>query len=185
MKNDITIIFLTNNELPKEWAKFHLKTLLDAVNGAPIITISRKPTVIGTNPNLLQTEPKSPSNVYWQLLRGAKIAKTKYIAVAEDDTLYSKEHFEFRPKKYKIAYNMNHWSLFTWGEPVYNWRNRKGNYSMLGEREFIIEALEERFAKYPNGTPDKITGEIGRAMVERNLGITERKAEQTDYKQTI
>lgn len=69
---------------------------------------------------------------------------------------------------------MNHWSLFTWGEPIYSWRNRRGNYSMLSYRKLVIEALEERFKKYPNGTPDKITGEIERPMVERNMGITLR-----------
>jgi len=174
--SDITIIFMTNNELPESWANYHKQVLLDAAGDSPIISVSRKPMDLGMN--IIQTEPKSPSNIYWQLLRAAKLAKTKYIAQAEDDTLYSKEHFEFRPKKHKVAYNMNHWSLFTWGEPTYNWRNRRGNYSMIGEREFIIECLEERFAKYPNGTPDKITGEIGRDMVEHNMGITVRKAEE-------
>jgi len=176
MNTDLTVVFLTNNELPESWMAYHKGVLLDALDGASLITISRKPLDFGIN--ILQTETKSPSNVYKQLLRGAKLATTKYIAMVEDDTLYNKEHFSFRPKKHRIAYNMNHWSLFTWGEPTYNWRNRKGNYSMIGEREFIIECLEERFAKYPQGTPDKITGEIGRDMVEHNMGITVRNAEE-------
>jgi len=177
---DVTIIFLTNNELPEKWAEFHMKTLREAIGDSPMIIISRRLYAVlpeGTK-NILQIEPKSSSNVYKQLLRGAKMVATKYVAVAEDDTLYNAEHFNFRPKKHPIAYNMNHWSLFTWGEPVYNWRNRRGNYSMIGEREVVIEALEERFAKYPNGTPDNITGEIGRAMVEHNMGITVRKVEE-------
>ena len=45
---------------------------------------------------------------------------------------------------------------------------------MLSYRKLVIEALEERFAKYPDGTPDRITGEIGRPMVEHNMGITVR-----------
>ena len=49
---------------------------------------------------------------------------------------------------------------------------------MLSYRKLVIEALEERFAKYPNGTPDNITGEIGRHMVERNMGITLRDVEE-------
>src|SRR3990167_7580897 len=99
--NDLTIIFLTNNELPESWTAYHKKVLLDAVGKVPLITISRKPLDFGIN--ILQTEPKSPSNVYWQLLRGAKLAMTKYIAVAEDDTLYCSEHFSFRPKRCRIA----------------------------------------------------------------------------------
>ena len=49
---------------------------------------------------------------------------------------------------------------------------------MIGYRELVISALEERFAKYPNGTPDKITGELAREMVENNLGVTHIEAEE-------
>ena len=49
---------------------------------------------------------------------------------------------------------------------------------MLSSRKLVIEALEERFKKYPKGTPDRITGEMGRAMVERNMGITLREVEE-------
>ena len=149
---------------------------MESLNGAPLITLSRKPMNLGIN--ILQDKPKSMSNIYWQLLRGAKMAKTDYIAVVEDDSLYPREHFLQRPNKNCIGYNMNHWSLFTWGEPIYSWRNRRGNYSMLSYRKLVIEALEERFKKYPNGTPDRITGEIGRPMVERNMGITLRPVEE-------
>lgn len=178
MTKDITAIFLTQNEVPEKWMEFHNKVLVEALDGAPLITLSRKPMPYLPGINILQDKPKSVSNIYYQLLRGAKMATTDYIAVCEDDTLYPKEHFLQRPNKNKIGYNMNHWSLFTWGTPTYSWRNRRGNYSMLSYRKLVIEALEERFAKYPNGTPDKITGEIGRPMVERNMGITLRDVEE-------
>jgi hypothetical protein len=181
---DLTAIFLTNNEVPEKWMKYHNEVLLEALDGAPIIIMSRKPMIIGSNSiHLFQDKPKSLSNIYWQLLKACKLATTDYIAVVEDDTLYSKEHFLQRPAKDKIGYNMNHWSLFTWithhhTKPTYSWRNRRGNYSMISYRKLVIEALEERFAKYPNGTPDNITGEIGRPMVERNMGITLREVEE-------
>lgn len=176
---DITAIFLTNNEVPEGWMRFHNKCLLDALGDAHLITMSRKPMPHLPGLNLIQDKPKSMSNIYHQLLRACKEATTDYIAVVEDDSLYPKEHFLQRPPKDKIGYNMNHWSLFTWTnkwcpQPTYSWRNRRGNYSMLSYRKLVIEALEERFAKYPEGTPERITGEIGRAMVERNMGITIR-----------
>ena len=188
MNKDITAIFLTNNEVPEEWMRFHNKVLLESLGGAPLITMSRKPMNLGKN--ILQDKPKSMSNIYYQLLRGAKEAKTDYIAVVEDDTLYPPEHFLQRPKKDKIGYNMNHWSLFTWitshhTHPIYSWRNRRGNYSMLSYRELVIEALEERFKKFPDGTPDRITGEIGRPMVEHNMGITVRDVQEFETTQSI
>lgn len=174
--NDLTAIFLTQNEVPEEWAAFHREVLLDSLQGAPLITMSRKPMNLGID--VIQDKPRSLSNIYWQLLRGAKMAKTKYIAVVEDDTLYPREHFLYRPSEHCIGYNMNHWSLFTWGEPIYSWRNRRGNYSMLSSKKLVIEALEERFAKWTDGTPDNVTGEIGRPMVEHNLNITVREVEE-------
>lgn len=182
MNTDLTVIFLTNNEVPDEWMKYHNKVLLEAIDGADLIVLSRKEMNLG-DINVLQDKPRSLSNIYYQLLRGAKMARTPYIAVAEDDTLYSKEHFRHRPKRGRIGYNMCHWSLFTWVSewnpiPIYSWRNRRGNYSMIAEREVVIKALEERFEKYPNGTPDKITGELAREMVENNLGVSHLEAEE-------
>jgi hypothetical protein len=174
--HDITAIFLTTNKMPAHWTAFHKQALLAAIGDRPLITLSREPMDYGIN--IIQDRQPSISNIYWQLLRGARVATTKYIAVVEDDTLYPEEHFLCRPKKHGIGYNMCKWSLFTWGEPMYSWRNRRGNYSMIGERELVIEALEERFAKYPDGTPEHLTGEIGRNMVERNLGITLRQADE-------
>lgn len=170
----LTAIFLTNNELPEKWVAFHRQKLLEAHDGA-IITISRKPM---PGFNLIQTEPKSSSNVYKQMLRAARIADTEYIAMVEDDSLYPKEHFLYRPPHDVFAYNKTHWSLFTWGEPVYNWRDRQGNYTLICNRKLLIEALEEREAKYPQGIPEHLAGELGRPRIEDRLGVTRRKSEE-------
>lgn len=168
---NLTIIFLTLKKLPTEWQKFHYETLLKAANGAKIIEIS-------PDGDLIQNEEPSNSNVYRQLLRGAKAATTEYIAVAEDDTLYPVDHFQYRPKKGVFAYNQSHWSLFTWGEPTYSWRDRLGNYTLIAHRDDVIEALTERFEKYPNGTPEGKTGEIGRWRTDTQLGLTQREVEE-------
>lgn len=168
--NDITIIFLTLKKLPLGWQKYHKEVLLEAIQGAPLIEIS-------PDGDIIQDEPPSPSNVYKQLLRGALAAKTEYIAVAEDDSLYPVDHFQYRPEKGVFAYNQSHWSLFTWGEPTYSWRDRLGNYTLIAHREDVIEALTERFEKYPNGTPPDKTGEIGRWRTDTQLGLTRRKTE--------
>ena len=67
MNTDLTIIFLTANRVPKQWAAFHKEKLLEAAAGKPIITISREPLDWGTN--VLQTEKYGASNIYWQLRR--------------------------------------------------------------------------------------------------------------------
>lgn len=172
--NDLTIIYLTLNKLPEGWMKYQQEVLKEAIGDTKIISVSRIPIDLGTN--ILQTEEPSPSNVYKQILRAAQMTDTEFIGIAEDDTLYVSDHFQYRPPADVFAYNLSHWSLFTWGTPTYGWRNRKGNYSMIANRKLVIEALEERFAKYPDGTPPAMTGELGRWRTDKQLGVTKRKA---------
>lgn len=173
---DITIIFLTANEIPESFSKFQTKILVEAVGDTPIISISRKPIDLGIN--LIDTEEKSYINIYRQMLRGAKLATTEYVAVAEDDVLYPKEHYELRPPDMNtFLYNQNRWALFEWNSEMYSWRNRKSNCTLIAPRKLLIEALEERFTKYPNNTmPQQFAGELGREMVEKGLGVKLRKS---------
>ena len=143
---DITAIYLTLNNMPVRWTTFHMKSLKKALNNIPVISISREP--IGFGDNRIDSGPYGYVNIYRQILRGCIEAKTKYIAVAEDDTLYHESHFiGFRPKEDEFAYNRCRWSLFSWGEPQYSLRRRISNCGCIAPRELMIEALEERFNK--------------------------------------
>lgn len=174
MNQDLTILMLTANRLRGGWAAYHKEKLLEAAGGATIITLSQKPLSWGVN--ILQDAPYGISNIYFQMLKGARLAKTKFVAVAEDDVLYPAEHFLYRPPEDCVAYNRNRFNIFTWGKPTYFWKDRIGNSTFIGPTKLTIEALEERFSKYPNGTPERYTGEIGRRNIEGKLGITYRKA---------
>ena len=162
---DLTILFLTLHKLPAKWQAFHKDVLRTAVGDTKLI----EPT---------QTEAPSPSAVYRKMLTGALEATTEYVAIAEDDTLYPEEHFLYRPKPGVFAYNQSHWSLFTWDEPTYSWRDRLGNYTLIAHRTDVIDALTERFTKYPNGTPPEYTGEIGRWRTDAQLGLSKRNVEE-------
>ncbi len=173
--SDITIIMLTASRVPKKWAAFHKQKLIEAADGSPIITISREPLDWGQN--ILDTQGYTISNIYFQLLQGAKAATTEFIAVAEDDTLYPKEHFQFRPPEDSFAYNQNRFGVFRWSKtPTYFWKDRMSNSTLIAPRKLAIEALEERFAKYPQGTPGGLTGELGRSNIEDKLGVKRQKA---------
>jgi hypothetical protein len=175
--NDLTVIYLTLGELPFKWRQFHMGHLLKAVDERQLVVISKEPMELGRPDTeyLIQSSPSSAWNVYVQLLRGAKLADTKYIAVAEDDTLYPRRHFaDFRPPDNAVAYDMARWSVFSWSEtPFFSAIRRHGNFSMIGPRALIIEALEERQEHWPSG--NDYAGEIGRPDVERILGVTRRK----------
>ena len=172
---DITVIYLTCNLMPSRWVDFHREHLMRAVEGLPLITVSVEASGL-PGIHLFQQPPFSAWQVYASILKASKLAETKYIAVAEDDTLYPARHFtDFRPKDDEIAYDMSRWSVFSWkGEDAFYSAIRKhGNFTMIGPRNLVIQALEERERKYPNGLD--YAGEIGRPDVERRLAVRRNK----------
>ena len=97
---------LTLNKLPEHWVTYHRGILQEAIGDSQIITISKIPMDWGSN--YLQ-DSEGIDNIYRQMLRGAQLAETPYVAYAEDDTLYHASHFAFRPKVY--AYNFHRFDL--------------------------------------------------------------------------
>lgn len=159
--NDLTLLFITAGKRPEQWAAFHAEQL--AKLDYPIITMHDE-------------EKLGYEMIYRRMLEGAKQATTPYIAVIEDDVLYPPEHFHFRPDLATFSYNQHRWALLTWEGKTYSWRNRKSNCSLIAPRELMIEALEERFAKWPNGIPKEWCGELGRTRVDKWLDVTPRKS---------
>lgn len=159
--DDLTVIMMTANKLPQPWVDYHRKTLSEEIGDTPIITVSYKPLDWGVN--LIQTE-YSHLNIYKQLLRAAKIAKTKFIATADDDTLYHREHFESRPPEGTFGYNFNRWHILSWKTkvPFYYLKSKPGNGCMVAYRDMVISALEKRLK---TGKEDgvNIAQELGRS----------------------
>lgn len=176
--NDLTIIYYSANTISPSFFENTKNALLKAAGEIPIISVSHKPMDLGKNICVGEIGA-SNINIYKQLLIGAKEANTKYIATAEDDTLYSESHFQYRPSEGKFGYNMNKWSLFTWSKPpIFSNRGRMTLNALIAPRKLLIEALEERFAKYPKDEmiPLQFWGEVGR--YEKYLGVTVRPTEQ-------
>jgi len=187
--SDLTIIYYTSNWLDTHNSYFlenTKKQLIKAADGLPIISVSQKPINFGQNICLGEIG-RSHLNLYWQILVGAKAAKTKYVAMAEDDILYSHEHFhKFRPENDRFAYNMSRWSIYTWSKPpMFSFKaNRMVVNSLIAKRDMLVDSLEERFAKarelIANGVKEEEInhhwGDPGR--YEKLLGVTPRETEQ-------
>ena len=175
---DISVVFYTANMLPKVFANATQGYLLEAIGDLPLISVSHKPMKFGQN--IVVDLPRSHFNIYRQALIGAKTAKTKYIALAEDDVLYSPAHFKYRPNLGKFAYDLGAWSIFTWHKPLtytHKGKVRRNLHSLICERDLFIEAMEERFTKYPEPAGiEHIWAEPGK--YERQLGVTVRETEE-------
>ena len=68
---DITGIYISLSKLPEAWVEYHRGVLDRASRGMPMISITRKPMDLGLN--LLDTDTPGYTNIYRQMLRGAKV----------------------------------------------------------------------------------------------------------------
>jgi len=174
-ENNLTIIFYSANRISDFFMGNVTKQLKKAVGDTPIISVTHKPMDLGKN--ICVKMERSVYSIYKQILIGAKEAKTKYVATAEDDVLYPEEHFAYRPPEGYLAYDLNKWSILTWyKEAIYSKReNRRTMTSLIADRKALIATLEERYAKYPikESVPERLIkeywGEPGR--FENHLGI--------------
>lgn len=206
-KIDLGIIYYTSNHLEKTNSFFLRNTkkqLRKAIGDYTMVCVSHKPVdkfnkgkytnlVAGRDFNLIR-EGRHHLNIYWQMLVGAKSLNTKYIALAEDDILYSHSHFhskqiyqDLKNKPNTCIYDFNKVSLFTWTDPpIFSFRSkRKVVNQLLCDRQYFIDALEERFERVEDllnqGRTEasilKFFGDIGR--YEGHLGVTKRKTFET------
>lgn len=184
---DLTILYYTSNTISDYFMKNTQDQLLKAVGDTPIVSVSFKPTVVGDNcKNIcIGEQPRSSYMIYKQVLLAVREAKTEYVATAEDDVLYPKEHFEFRPPKDTLAYDVNKWSIFTWtNPPIFSIRERKTMTSLIAPREELLKTLEERYEKYPEWEPERFArywAEPGR--FEDHLRI--KKPKTMEYKCSV
>jgi len=155
--NDLTVIYYTSNWLDTHNPHFlrnTRKVLEQVTRDMPIISVSQKPVTfsgVTDHTNICIGDiGRSHLNIYKQILIGCEAAKTEYVAMAEDDILYSFDHFHtFRPSKDTFAYDMSKLSIFTWTKPpLFSFRTkRRVVNSVIARRKLVISALEERFKR--------------------------------------
>ena len=161
MNNDVTIVYYTSNYLEEHNPYFlenTKKQLLKAIGEKPMVIVSQKPTMFGNNStNVVMGDiGRSHLNIYRQILEGCKAAKTRWVAMAEDDIFYSEPHFNIQYfvkqeilDKDVFLYDMNKVSLFTWTKPpMFSFRsNRMVVNQLVAPRQMLIDAMEERFKR--------------------------------------
>lgn len=183
--SDLAIVFYTANCLHEPFAG-HIRSNLISATAAkfPLIVVSHKPMDFGDVRLVVQNPVRSHLQIYKNILQGALAAEGyKYIACCEDDVLYAPSHFTTSRPENKFSYDFNKWGINTWvNPPMFGYRSRAVINQLIAPRELLIEALDERFALYPDeaslrrkfgeGNPFKFWGDLGR--YEKHLGVTVR-----------
>ena len=178
MIKNLTILYYTPNYKNETFAERIRQYLLKTIENTPLISISQKPLKFGQN-ICVGDIGRSPRNVYRQILIGCKAAKTDYVGMAEDDTLYPAVHFDehYLPPIDTISYNMARWSVCHWtSPPVYAMVGSWCNSNMIAPRKLLIKLLEDRFAKYPDIVEGKLWNEPGK--YDEKFGLEKYKVRE-------
>lgn len=139
-----TVIYYTSNSEPEGFEQKTRDMLLEAIGGLPLISVSQKPINFGKN-IWVGDVGVSNQNAHRQFQIGAMAASTPFVHVAEADTLYPKEYFQYLPP----TIDRINWS------PIYllylnrrSWRRDRfylkgaSECSIVVGREYIINLIE-------------------------------------------
>lgn len=145
---DLTLLYYTASRIEDFLGSNVRKHLLEVNQGKyPIISVSQKSLDFGKNICVGEIG-QSYYNCYKQILIGARQVKTKYVAMCEDDTLYSNEHFSHRPSSEKtFSYNTNMW--YTEETEYWN-KGWHGMCTCIVATDYLVKTLEKRYIRFPN-----------------------------------
>ena len=151
--SDLTLLYYTSNTIEEATRQKISDYLLEVTeNKYPIISVSQKPINLGKN-ICVGDIGANKFNAYKQILIGAREVKTKYVACIDDDTLYSPDHFLYRPKEDDVfSYETNYW--FAQPGKDYYWRvndiNKMGGmWGCISTAKVLRDNLTQRFNVYP------------------------------------
>ncbi len=136
---DTTCLYLTSGELDPVVRKTCLQHLHTATPGIDIVMMNQP-----------DDWPICGLSMYKMMLSGLSSIKTKYVAIAEHDCVYSKEHFEFVPPDDRYFwYNLNSWFLqyknprFPEMDGMFSFiANRRVQSQLICRTDKLIEATE-------------------------------------------
>ena len=150
MEAQITIIYITDNALDERLAEVCKKYLLIAAKGKPLLTVSQKPLDFGEN-ICVGDIGRNGLSIDKQIREGLLRTKTRFIAIAEHDCIYSEEHFSWLPPEEKhFYYNHNNWLLqyFNPKHPDYDgmfsYKRRMVQSQLIAGRESMLEATNQK-----------------------------------------
>jgi len=140
---DLTLLYYTANVIDPQIAQKVIDQFTYACPDAPVISVSQKPMTLGQNICVGEIG-RSLQNIYVQVLAGVRQVKTDYVALVEDDCLYTPSHFEHRCSD-KISYNLNRWLVHLDTRPHnYTYRRKPILSQCIAPTKMLLACLEAR-----------------------------------------
>jgi len=139
---DVTVIYYTSNRENPEFEKRIQQTLLEAVGDLPIISVSQKPIDFGKN-ICVGDIGASAENILVQLREGAMAVETKYTVQTEDDCLYHKSYFDFKPERDDTIYQPDSFYILWPAKPAKFYWKKCGDLSGFVNTKHLINVIDK------------------------------------------
>lgn len=183
---DTTIISLIDNNLDPDLWSLCKDYLIWSAEDIPIISVSQKPVDLGTN-ICVGNIGRTMESIWMQALAGAKAARTRYVAIAEQDNLYPRGWFGYKPlRDDTFYYNFNYVILNYTGNlnGIFGVNNeiRTAFSQLVCNRRLLVDALSWAIGEVDSGNAIKHEdGLIMEPGAWKNLFCTKRAIKFTDY----
>jgi hypothetical protein len=145
--SDVTVIYYTSNCENKQFEYMIRRELVRSIGRKPLISVSQVPIRFGKN-ICVGRVGRSNHNALRQMQLGVMEAKTKYVSVAESDTLYPVDLFDFIPpsddtfyiaKPFYVLFNQRG------TKRVYAEKPKSSESAMVVNRDFLLSRMDEMF----------------------------------------
>ena len=138
--HDTTVVYYTCNGDYPALEQAVRETIAQHCGDLPIISVSQQPIAFGQNLCVGQLE-RSSEHALMQLRIGAELARTRFLAVCEADTLYPPQFFQFKPSCTKTYYYPRAGYIAFRGRRVY-WRKMLCELMGVVARDFLLRILD-------------------------------------------
>lgn len=197
--SDKTVIYYTAQTEKPEFEERIRAKLLETIGDLPLISVSQKPLDFGHNICVGEVGV-SVHNAWRQLLIGAEEATTPFIAAAESDYLYPKEHFMFTPDRLDAFYMPDPLYMIyaTRRRPAFRYKPSGCEGTIIVGREFLIRRIHEmldphgwwsplvvRLYLFRRGHAIRFPVTIPPVMFKTERGITKRDHHAAGYLSTL
>jgi hypothetical protein len=162
MNRDLTVLYYTSNGENEYFESKVIEKLLLVVGDLPIVSVSQKPISLGRN-ICVGKKDSSYLNEFKQIQIGLNTIKTSWVIVAESDTIYPPEYFQFDPPKKVRCYRYNNVWVFYNLPPEASKRKKyskecenpafhyKGysDCAQIMNREYWLKLISEKLKDFP------------------------------------
>jgi len=190
-----TIIYYTHNHEIETFEKKIQDTIVSESSGMPIISVSQKPINFGEN-ICVGDQGANSLNTWRQIQIGCRAAKTRFVCLAESDTLQHSSFFQFIPKRDDTAYViMPLYIVFAQrGKSHAYYRKSVSDNHVIVNRNHIVDRLYQMLDGHPewqkesdyekNAFPDPKALWDKREIVELPVGIVTFKTDQNMHRKS-